>query len=94
MSMTTNLAFNFLKELDSKSVKSTFESLGVLMDHLETKNDPDPTEVQVVDTAYQTLEKLKTLEGLLKRYVGESNKLKGNVLKKLYEKSESNSIFD
>lgn len=89
MSRTTKLAFNFLRELDSKGVQGTFESLGVLIDYLETKNDPEPVELQVVDTAYQALEKLKMLEGILKRYVGESDTLKGNKLAKLYEKNES-----
>jgi hypothetical protein len=83
MSRTTKLVFRFLRELDSKDVQDTFESLGVLLDHLETKNDPEPVEVQLVDTAYQTLEKLKTLEGLMKRYIGDSDQInKGNKLEK------------
>jgi hypothetical protein len=94
MPRTTKLVFNFLRELDSQPVQETFDSLGVLLDHLETKNDPDPVEVQVVDTAYQALEKLKMLEGLLKQYVGDSNILKGNKLAKLYEQTKSQSLFD
>jgi hypothetical protein len=94
MSLTTNLVFKFLRELDSQNVQSTFESLGVLLDHLETKNDPDPVDVQIVDTAYQALEKLKTLEGLLKGYVGNSSILKGNKLEKLYDQGNSKTLFD
>ena len=87
MSQTTKLAFKFLRELNSKDMQSVLESLEVLLDYLESKNDPDPVEIQMVDTAYQALEKLKTLEGLMKRHVGESNKVaKGNVLDKLYNK--------
>jgi RPA family protein len=95
MSRTTKLVFKFLRELDSRDVQDTFESLGTLLEHLETKNDPEPVDVQVVDTAYQALEKLKTLEGLLKRYIGESNSgLKGNKLAKLYEQTEIPTMFD
>ena len=65
MSRTTKLAFKFLRELNSSNVQDTFESLGTLLEYLERKNDPEPVEVQMVDTAYQALEKLKTLEGLI-----------------------------
>jgi len=98
MSRTTKLAFKFLMELNSSDVQDTFDSLGVLLDHLESKNDPDPVELQMVDTAYQALEKLKTLEGLLKRHVGESNSItKGNQLQKLYEQAPTSigsSVLD
>lgn len=98
MSRTTKLAFRFLRELDSDDVQDTFESLGTLLEHLETKNDPDPVELQVVDTAYQALEKLKTLEGMLKNYIGESHGInKGNKLDKLYNENPtygSQIMFD
>lgn len=98
MSRTTKLAFKFLMELNSSDVQDTFDSLGVLLDHLESKNDPDPVELQMVDTAYQALEKLKTLEGLLKHHVGESNSItKGNQLQKLYEQAPTSigsSVLD
>jgi len=98
MSRTTKLAFKFLMELNSSDVQDTFDSLGVLLDHLESKNDPDPVELQMVDTAYQALEKLKTLEGLLKRHVGESNSItKGNQLQNLYEQAPTSigsSVLD
>ena len=94
MSRTTNLSFKFLTELNSSNVQSTFETLDVLLDYLENKNDPEPIEVQIVDTAYQLLEKLKMMEGLLKRHVGSDHQLfKGNKLDKLYEKT-STSLFD
>ena len=98
MSRTTTLAFKFLRELNSKDVQESFESLSFLLEHLETKNDPDPVEVQMVDTAYQALEKIKMLEGLIKRHVGESNIIaKGNKLDKLYNQapiSIGTSILD
>lgn len=98
MSLTTNLAVKFLRELDSETVQGTLDSLGVLLEHLENKDDPDPSEIQMFDVANQALEKLKTLEGLLKNYIGESDKVnKGNKLQKLYERSSSNGsgvLFD
>lgn len=98
MSRTTKLAFKFLRELNSTDVQDTFQSLGALLDHLEEKNDPEPVEVQMVDTAYQALEKLKTLEGLLKNHISESHSItKGNKLQDLYNKtpiSIGSSILD
>jgi hypothetical protein len=97
MSRTTKLAFKFLRELNSSNVQDTFESLGTLLEYLESKNDPEPVEVQMVDTAYQALEKIKTLEGLIKRHVGESSIAKGNILQNLYDKAPTSvgtSILD
>ena len=98
MSRTTKLAFKFLRELNSSDVQETFQSLDALLEYLETKNDPEPVEVQMVDTAYQALEKLKTLEGLLKRHVGEAHGItKGNKLQNLYDKTPTSigsSILD
>lgn len=88
MSTTTNIAFKFLTELDSKNMKETFESLNALIEHLENKLEPNPFEVQIFDNANQTLEKLKTLQGLLKNYVAESDNInKGNKLQNLYERT-------
>ena len=96
---TDKIILKFLKELNSEEVKDTFESLGVLLEHLENKNDPDPVDMQVVDVTYQVLEKIKTLEGILKHSVSESNKkLSGNKLQKLYDKKAtsvgSQVLFD
>jgi hypothetical protein len=94
MSRTTKLTFKFMRELNSDAVQETFETLSLLLDHLENKNDPEPSEVQLVDTAYQALEKLKTLEGLIKNHIGENdNIVKGNKLEKLYERN-TQSLFD
>lgn len=97
MSRTTTLAFKFLRELNSSDVQETFTSLGVLLEYLEGKDDPDPSEVQMVDNAYQALEKIKTLEGLIKRHIGASEVAEGNTLQKLYDKpptSIGTSILD
>ena len=98
MSSTDKLMLRFLRELNSAEVQEAFQSLDVLLDHLEGKNDPEPFEMHIVDSAYQTLEKLKTLEGILKQRVRESNMLKGNKLQGLYDKTPTNvgsqALFD
>ncbi len=98
MSSTDTLMLKFLRELNSDTVQEAFQSLDVLLDHLERKDDPEPFEMHIVDNVYQTLEKLKTLEGIMKQQVGESVILKGNKLQNLYDKtpasSGSNIFFD
>ncbi len=98
MSSTDKLMLRFLRELNSKEVQEAFQSLDALLDHLERKDDPEPFEMHIVDGAYQTLEKLKTLEGIMKQQVRESNALDGNKLQKLYDKAPTNvgtqALFD
>jgi len=98
MSRTTKLAFKFLRELNSSDVQDTFTSLGTLLEYLEGKEDPDPAEIQMVDTAYQALEKLKTLEGMIKYHISESSEVaKGTKLQNLYDKTPTDvgsSILD
>lgn len=76
----------FLNELNSREVKSTFEFLETILDNLENKNDPDRIEMEIVDSAYQAIEKLNILENNLRKYVkGEYDKtLPGNKLFDLY----------
>jgi hypothetical protein len=98
MSSTDKLMLRFLRELTSDKVQEAFQSLDVLLDHLEKKNDPEPFEMHIVDSAYQALEKIKTLEGIMKGRVAESNMLKGNKLQKLYDQTPtsvgSQVLFD
>lgn len=98
MSSTDKLMLRFLRELTSDEVQEAFQSLDVLLVHLEGKDDPEPFEMHIVDSAYQALEKLKTLEGIMKHRVAESNALKGNKLQTLYDKTPtdvgSQVLFD
>ena len=98
MSRTDKIISNFLLELHSKEVQGLFEQLGVLLDHLEEKGDPEPDELLMVNSIYQTLEHLKTLEGFLKKRASESPELTGNKLQGLYEKTPtfvgSQILFD
>jgi len=87
MSRTDKIISNFLTELHSKEVSSLFDHLDVLMDHLEVKDDPDPSELQIVNSVYQVLEHLRTLEAYLKRRVGDSPQLTGTKLQSLYDKA-------
>jgi hypothetical protein len=76
----------FLNELNSEEVKSTFEFLSTILENLEEKNDPEPIEMVIVDSAYQAIEKLNILENNLRKYVNDENKtLLGNRLNDLYE---------
>jgi len=76
----------FLNELNSKEVKGAFEFLSTILENLEEKNDPDPIEMEIVDSAYQAIEKLNLLENNLRKYVTDKNTtLLGNTLNDLYE---------
>ncbi len=90
MLSTDKLMLKFLQELNSDEVQEAFQSLDVLLDHLEKKEDPEPFEVHIVDSAYQTLEKLKTLEGIIKQQIRETDALTGNKLQNLYDKTPRN----
>ena len=87
MSRTEKIISNFLLELHSTKVQGLFEQLGVLLDHLEEKADPDPEELLIVNEVYQSLEHLRTLEGYLKKRTSESPELTGNKLQGLYDKA-------
>lgn len=86
MTTTSNMAQQFLVELNSKDVQSLFQKLDFLLDHLENKEDPEPFEMHIVDTAYQALDRIKTLESIIKRHVAEANLLTGDKLQNLYDK--------
>jgi len=87
MAQHRNEVIRFLNELSSKEVKSTFEFLTTILEQLEEKMDPDPIEVEIVDSAYQAIEKLNILENNLRKYVIDNNEiLPGNKLSDLYER--------
>ncbi len=86
MSRTHKFAERFLNKLQRESTQETFEILELLMEELENKNDPDPAEVQLVESIYLFVEKMKLMEGAMKKYVTESRSiLPGNKLSSLYE---------
>ena len=86
MSRTHKFAERFLNKLQRESTQETFEVLELLMEELENKNDPDPAEVQLVESIYLFVEKMKIMEGAMKKYIVESrDTLPGNKLSALYE---------
>ena len=87
MSKEAKTAQRFLEEISQGTTKITFETLNVLIEELENKSDPSPTEMKIVESLYHFMEKLKILEYNLRSYVNETNEnLPGNVLNKLYDK--------
>lgn len=89
-----NTVVNFLNELRSNSVKSAFGSLEILVNELEDKNDPEPIEIEIVDVAYQMLEKLNLLEAALRKYKSTDHVLTGSKLGDLYGSGGSDSLLD
>lgn len=92
MSKAQNLITSCLNEMNSQEFKDTYESLVNLTTYLEEKNDPDPDEVAIVEYVYQMVEKMKLLEGVLRKRVGEMDDSNASgILKKLYERSTDGS---
>ena len=89
-----NTVVNFLNELRSDSVKSALGSLEILIHELEDKNDPEPIEMEIVDVAYQMLEKLNLLEAALRKYKVTDHVLTGNKLGDLYISGIKDSFFN
>jgi hypothetical protein len=83
MSRPVKLARKLLNEISSETGDSPFETIYYLMEILENKDDPDPEEIQLVTEIYQIIEKMKLLEGRLRKYVSED--IKHNSMNKLYE---------
>ena len=61
-------ALNFLNEMESEALKSALESLEVLLKELEEKNDPEPIEMEIVNSSYKLIENLQTIKVLLRQY--------------------------
>jgi hypothetical protein len=88
MPKSNQLVINLLNELHKGEFKITFESLSVLLDYLETKNDPSPGELQIITSIYQFIEKVNILESALRVYTSNnSQRLLGSKLTNLYENS-------
>lgn len=91
MSKPNQLVSNLLNELHKGEFKITFESLTVLLDYLENKNDPSSKEIQIINSIYQFIEKVNILESTLRIYTSDnSQRLLGSKLTNLYENSTLN----
>ena len=84
----------FLEGLHLNETKNTFEQLEGLIEILENKSDPDPSEVCLVHSIYAFIEKLNILESNLKSYSKKGTNPLGSKLSSLYENiSYSGSIY-
>lgn len=92
--ISQNKAKMFLEGLHSNQTKGTFEQLEGLIEILESKEDPDPIEIRLVQNIYSFIEKLNILESNIKSYSKETTNLTGNKLSNLYEDiSHSGNIY-
>jgi hypothetical protein len=90
MEKSGKMAQKFLQQLTSEDSRGMFEGLADLVEVLENKNDPEQTEMYLVQNIYHFFEKLKALENNLQSYVRESaGELPGNKLDMLYDETKS-----
>ena len=92
-----NLVVNFLNTLNSTPVKDAFASLSTIVENLEVKNDPELIEVEIVNTAYQVIEKLNLLQSAMRQYKNSEETLTGTKLTDLYGNTKSSgtsTLFD
>lgn len=93
----SNLITKFLNELNSDEVKSAMGHLSEILNLLENKSDPEPIEMEIVNEAYQTIEKLQILEAAIRRYLNnDREELTGDKLDGLYgsgHKSGTSMLF-
>lgn len=67
------------------------ETLGILIETLETINDPNPSDLYLLDALYQLREKMLLAESRITNYIINEKKesLLGNKLDSLYNSSRS-----
>jgi len=88
------IAQKFLSELHSAEVTLAFETLALLNEQMETKNDPDPIEIRLVESIYHFIEKLKTLEHNIQSYVEDTSEVPSNKLEDLYDREPAVGMSD
>jgi len=86
--LCTRLSKKLLKEISSSIGKT--ETLDTLIDILESTNDPDPSELYLLESLYQLKEKLKITESRIDSYIIKNRDLlPGNKLNDLYNNKRS-----
>jgi intein-encoded DNA endonuclease-like protein len=86
--MATELEVAAQRFLDQLNNDPAFERLVELVELLENKVDPDPTEVRLCENIYNVVEKIKIMENNIRSYVSEARQnLPGNKLSALYEEN-------
>jgi len=87
--MITKIPLNLAKKFLRESYKiNDSDNLSNLIEYLESKDDPDPDELYILEAIYQYVEKLNLLESHLNKYVQKSKNIK-NKLVDLYENDNS-----
>ena len=89
----SRLSQKFLETLSSKNGKELFEILDELMTILETKDDPDMTEVCLVGNLSEFVEKFQVMRHNLKSYSEGKTTLLGDRLSELYENNDHEGLF-
>jgi len=85
----TKMAQRFLRELHSEPSRNTLITLREFLEKLETKGDPEPTEVRLIEEITRFFECANALESHIKSYT-KDEVLLGSKLATLYE----NNSFD
>ncbi len=65
------VAQNVLNEFFA--AKESFETLYAFMEQLETKQDPEPVELHMIENIYSFIEKYKIMESNIRNYVKNIN---------------------
>ena len=86
--MPLNTVITFLNELRSSSVTNALDSLNILLNELEKKNDPEPIEMEIVSRSYQLFEAITLVEAALRKYKISNHILIGNKIDSLREKED------
>jgi hypothetical protein len=94
--MSQQLIQALLNEVSSGDLD---ESLDRVLKYLENKHDPEPTELKLVESLYEFIEKRKSLESDIRNHVNlKQRKLSGNKLVDLYDREPKHvgtqNLFD
>ena len=89
MSQTAaRIANQFLSKINSNNGKEIFETIETLLEILETKDDPEMTEVFLVNNISEFIEKFQVLRSNLKSYSKGNRTLFGDKLSSLYNNED------
>ena len=89
-----NTVITFLNELRSDSVKNALDSLTILLNELEEKNDPEPIEMEIVSRSYQLFEAITLVEAAIRKYKISKHILTGNKIDSLRENENDFNYFE
>ena len=82
------LVQRFLELSKSKSGQEMFGTINELMEALEKKDDPEMTEVHLVESMTSFIEKFQTMNHNLNSYATGKRTLLGDKLTELYDEEE------